>query len=209
MASACRLKERVCATEDDSEALCVVRATFDELRAEGASMPAVTEPAKTERDTLPARVRELKVTAMTRNGELGVLVGAVRSLRGRVAAGEDRANTAEAWLARCYTIYPSFWHLSRGSVGTFVATVCAFQGSSVQSWHESGRSVMHPRQTMKAGSATQYVACMTDFLSRHLLMHLVRLLVVRLICLRSRSLYEISFCLTLVNFIDFYIIVSC
>lgn len=33
---------------------------------------------------------------MTRNGELGIVVRAVRSLKGRIAAGEDKASTAEA-----------------------------------------------------------------------------------------------------------------
>lgn len=48
-----------------------------------------------ERDTSEARILELDFTAATCDEKLGVVLRAVRSLKGRVAAGEDRSNSAE------------------------------------------------------------------------------------------------------------------
>lgn len=51
---------------------------------------------KAKCDTLLAYIRELEAAAATRDGEVGVLVQAVRSLNGDAAAFENRANIAEA-----------------------------------------------------------------------------------------------------------------
>lgn len=48
-----------------------------------------------EQDTVATHVRELEVAATTNDGELGVVVRAARSLKIRLAMGEDRANQAE------------------------------------------------------------------------------------------------------------------
>lgn len=58
-------------------------------------MTAGTEQAKADRDTLDARIRELEVAAVTYDGDMGVVMRAVWSSRGLVAAGEDKANSAK------------------------------------------------------------------------------------------------------------------
>lgn len=46
-----------------------------------------------ERDSFAVRIREMKFAAETRDGKLGILVGAMCSLNGHVAAAEDKAST--------------------------------------------------------------------------------------------------------------------
>lgn len=55
-----------------------------------------SQQTKADCDTLAARICELEVAAETRYIELGIVVRAVRSLKGGFAAGEHRANNAEA-----------------------------------------------------------------------------------------------------------------
>lgn len=51
---------------------------------------------KPDCDTFAAHTCELDVSATACHKDLGVAVGAMRSLRGHVAAGEDSSSTAEA-----------------------------------------------------------------------------------------------------------------
>lgn len=87
----------MCAADDDSESLCMEREHVDELTAKRASLTAGTEQSKAERENLAARTPELEVTAGTHDGDLRNLVRAVLSLKGHVAAGNNRANTAGSW----------------------------------------------------------------------------------------------------------------
>lgn len=80
----------------DLYALCVACASVEEVMAEWASLTAGTEYAKGEHDTLAVRIGELVVAALTRNGVLGESVRSVRLLKGRTAAGKDRASTLQA-----------------------------------------------------------------------------------------------------------------
>lgn len=66
-------------------------ACVDELTTKRAWWAVETEQVKVTHNTLAARIRELKVTAGTRDGELRVMVWGMWSLKDRVAAGEDRA----------------------------------------------------------------------------------------------------------------------
>lgn len=90
-----RLEERVCTDGEDSGALRAARARVNELTAERASLTSGTEQAKGERDTLAPRICKLEGPATTFEGEIGIVVRAVRSLKSRVAEGEDRVSTEE------------------------------------------------------------------------------------------------------------------
>lgn len=108
MAEVRRLEERVRAAEEDREALGFARARVEELKADGTLLTAVTEKAKAGHDTLAADIRKLEASAATRDAELGVGSRAVPSLKRRVAVGEDRGSTTEAWarqtfVRRCLT----------------------------------------------------------------------------------------------------------
>lgn len=96
MAKVHRLKKRVHAAEKDLEVLRVTCACVEKLMAECASLTEGTEQAKAERGTLASRIHELEATAATGHGDLGFAGRTVWSLKGRVAAGGDSANTAEA-----------------------------------------------------------------------------------------------------------------
>lgn len=76
--------------------LRVVHACIDKLTAKQASLIAETEQAKAKRDTLAALIRGLEVTVSTYDGELDVVVRTMQSLKSRVAAGKDWANTKNA-----------------------------------------------------------------------------------------------------------------
>lgn len=58
MADLSHLEERVRKADEDSEALRIVRARFDELTAECALIAVQTEQTKAERDTLAAHIHE-------------------------------------------------------------------------------------------------------------------------------------------------------
>lgn len=90
------------AAEKDSEFLRVSLVCVDELTAERESLATRTAQAMVERDFLAARICELEVAAATSDEELGIVGRAMWTFRGRVATGEDRANTEDA-LA-CETI---------------------------------------------------------------------------------------------------------
>lgn len=81
MAKLHRLEGRVHAAEEDSEARRAARAHADELAADLASMTAKMEKTKAEREALATRTCEIEVVAEARKGELGFVVGAVRSLK--------------------------------------------------------------------------------------------------------------------------------
>lgn len=49
---------------------------------------------------------ELEVTTATRDGELGVVVTALRSMKGHTDAGQDRAILQRLGLVRCWTRGP-------------------------------------------------------------------------------------------------------
>lgn len=93
MAEARCLEVRMCVAEDDSEALRVVYALVNWLTAERESLNARTEQEMEELDPLAACITKLGFAASTRDKELGVVVQALWSLKGRVAAGKDKANT--------------------------------------------------------------------------------------------------------------------
>lgn len=87
MAIVGRLSEQRCVYEKDLEMLWAAHVCVDDkLTGTCLSMTAVTTKAKAESDTWAARVAELKVYRATCNEELGVVVCAVRSLKGFVAA---------------------------------------------------------------------------------------------------------------------------
>lgn len=91
-AKICRLEGRDRAVEKNCEPLPLALVLVNELTAEGALLATRTEKAKVERDILAFRICKLGEDAATRPGELAVVVRAVRSLKGRMAAGEDRAS---------------------------------------------------------------------------------------------------------------------
>lgn len=93
------LEERLCADEENSKSLRVVRAHGKELTAERASLTTVTEQAKEGFDTLAAPIQELILVGVKCIEELRVVVLAVRSLKARVPAGEESV-TAEAWTRK-------------------------------------------------------------------------------------------------------------
>lgn len=82
--------------EEDLEALHVAFMSVVELAAQIASLTAENEHTRVEHDILADRIRKPDVAAVTLDGELGGLVRSVRSLKGRIAAVEDIAKTAEA-----------------------------------------------------------------------------------------------------------------
>lgn len=88
------------AAEKGSEAPHVRRAHVDELTAESSSLAAETEQAKSERDTLAARVCKLQVASAKPAEMLGVVVPALQLLKGHVTVGENRAITAEVWIRK-------------------------------------------------------------------------------------------------------------
>lgn len=98
----CCLGESRPAAEDDSRTFCVACERADKVKAERVSTSWGIEQAKAERDSLAARIRELEAAAATQYGEVGVRVQAVLSLKGRIASGEDRANTEE--VPACETL---------------------------------------------------------------------------------------------------------
>lgn len=121
MAEDRRLEEGVCAAEEDLEVLCVVHVRIDwltadhaSLTADRASLTAGNREAKAELDSLAARIHKLEVAAVTRNERVGVSVQAVRSLKGCVAAGDDRAIRRRFKLTRHSTRLPNFWRLWKG-----------------------------------------------------------------------------------------------
>lgn len=81
-----RLEYHECAAEEDSQALWAGRACAYEWTAERLTFTAGTEREEVGRDTFTARVHKLDVSGETRNGKLGVVVRALRSLKGLVAA---------------------------------------------------------------------------------------------------------------------------
>lgn len=82
--------------EEDSEALCVMLALVYNLTAERGSMAVGTKKPKEELDACAARICMLEMASATGDGELGVSMEAVRSLRSCVAVCEDRRNSGEA-----------------------------------------------------------------------------------------------------------------
>lgn len=79
--------------EANSELLCMVRASIDDMTAERGSFVVGTEQAKEMCEILSARIREFEAPALTCDGELGVAVRA-GWLEGLVVMGDDKANTA-------------------------------------------------------------------------------------------------------------------
>lgn len=63
----------------------------------------VAELAKAERDTLAACIQNLEAAVVTRDGELGVIVNAVPSLKDIVAAGDSQADTANSQSIMLWT----------------------------------------------------------------------------------------------------------
>lgn len=61
MAKVCRLKKQVHAAEGGSEALGLMRACFDDLEAELASLTARIDQENAEHDPLAARIREMRI----------------------------------------------------------------------------------------------------------------------------------------------------
>lgn len=90
------MEELVRAAEQNSGGLCVGRACVDQLLVEHALFMSETEQASSERDTLPTRVGQFEVSVATHDGELVFVVQTVRWLESCIAAGEERADTAEA-----------------------------------------------------------------------------------------------------------------
>lgn len=109
-----RLVERMFAAEEDSESLHVARALVAELTAELASLAAGNKHTMPECNTLTARIRELKVAAVIRDGDLGAVVRAGRSFKGRIVTGDDRANTAEAQACQTLDKISELWALVGG-----------------------------------------------------------------------------------------------
>lgn len=90
------LEECVRGAENDSEALREAHTPVDGLNVERGLLTAGTDQANADRDTFAARFLERDVPSPTRKRELGAGRLAVRSSKIEVAAGEDKANTAEA-----------------------------------------------------------------------------------------------------------------
>lgn len=94
-------------TEDDSEALSVVRVRDDDLTAEQALLTAGPKQAKEELDILAARIGEFSGAAATCHGALGIVVQAVRSLKlvlqqTRIGEIQRKFRFARLWT-RCQT----------------------------------------------------------------------------------------------------------
>lgn len=90
-------------------------ACVDECTAEGASLSTGAEQAKTQHDTLTARIREVKAAAATQDGEFGVGMQAAQSLKRRFATGKDRFNTAEAQTCETQEEMPGLPALVEGA----------------------------------------------------------------------------------------------
>lgn len=90
------------APEEDSELLLAARVPIDDLSTEGALFTAKTEKRKAECVTLATITCKLKVAAATGDRELDFFVRAVQLLKSLIAAGEDRANSAEAWACQTF-----------------------------------------------------------------------------------------------------------
>lgn len=75
----------------------MAHASVDQVEADRALLAKRTAQAKEDCETLDARICELEVCAAILDDELGVVLRAVQSLKGLVAAGEDRASIAEGW----------------------------------------------------------------------------------------------------------------
>lgn len=74
----------------------MARASVEELTDERASLIAATEQEMAESDAWAARIPKLEVAAAKCDLELRVVLRAVRSSKGCVAAGEDKVNTTKA-----------------------------------------------------------------------------------------------------------------
>lgn len=90
-----RLRVQARTVEENLDALGVVRARVGDLKPEGAILSTGAESAMAERNILDARTGKLEAAAATCNGELGVLMLAVRLLKTRVVVGADKLNTAD------------------------------------------------------------------------------------------------------------------
>lgn len=92
-----RLQELVRVTDAvaGEEALSVACARVDELTTERGSLAARNEQAQAEGYTLWSRIGKLEVAEVTCDGELGIVVQAVRSWKERIAAGHTPASMAE------------------------------------------------------------------------------------------------------------------
>lgn len=123
---------------------------------------------------MAAHICELEVAAPTRNRKLGVMIWAVQSLKGRAAAGEDMANTEEAWarnkLDKMFELWALLEVLNRTVSGerSCVARLVDAELMRVQT------EITAALSERKAGSARRYSTCETVFLSRSLLMCMVR-----------------------------------
>lgn len=96
LAEACQLEERVRVTEEDSDALLVASACENELPAERALLTAGSEQASPKSNPISTCINELEVAAETLNRMVGVVMAALDSSKGRLAAVEDRSSTSDA-----------------------------------------------------------------------------------------------------------------
>lgn len=91
-----RLKEHIRMKDGVKEGLCLAHVPVEKLTAERAFLASRAEQAQAEREALANLVCELQVDAATGDGELGIIVRGVQSLKERVVVGETRENTWEA-----------------------------------------------------------------------------------------------------------------
>lgn len=73
-----------------------------------------TGEEKEELFSLTARILKLENFVVTRNGELGIVVLAVQSLKSSVSAGEDRLSTTKARASKGSTSCPCFGRFLNG-----------------------------------------------------------------------------------------------
>lgn len=137
------------------------------------------------------------------------LVQAVRSLKGCVTAGENWANAAEARASERLDKISRLWALVKGlrlSVSGELARVAGLVNVELV----CTLSIITPALPDSEGTLSgRYATFVTVSLSRPLLVHWVRLLVLSLISLRSCSLYDHFICFTLITVLYFSISVCC
>lgn len=83
------------AVEEDLEAFRVVGARVGEMKAERAWLTAGTDFTKAECENLAARICKLELAAATNDGDLRVMVPAVRTLGVRSVEGKDRVEATQ------------------------------------------------------------------------------------------------------------------
>lgn len=98
---------------------------------------------------------------MTRDGDLAVVVRAMQVLVGGVAAGKDRANTAEAWIRETWNKLSEFPGLVKGMSPTFGGERAHVGGLLMRGWYQYGRSSLQRCRGMKELSAGRNVTCVT------------------------------------------------